>query len=102
MFLLNGARQVKEAVKIPVVYLGGVVAARDMAMLIEEGFGFIALGRATIRDPDFVNKIGRGEVAESDCDHCNRCVAAMDGGGVYCVTEKEESITSPNENSIEN
>ena len=48
------------------------------------------MGRATIRDPQFVNRLKKGEVTESDCDHCNRCVAAMDAGGVYCVTHKEE------------
>jgi hypothetical protein len=27
-----------------------------------------------------------GEITESDCDQCNRCIAAMDGGGVVCVS----------------
>jgi 2,4-dienoyl-CoA reductase-like NADH-dependent reductase (Old Yellow Enzyme family) len=61
-----------------------------MERIIDEGFEFIQMGRATIRDPQFVNKLRAGEITESDCDHCNRCVAAMDAGGVYCVTRKEE------------
>lgn len=38
-----------------------------------------------IKDPDIINKMQAGEVEASDCDHCNRCVAAMDKDGVYCV-----------------
>ncbi len=88
LFLLEGARKTKDAVSIPVIYIGGAVSKADMENLLSEGFGFIQIGRATIRDPEFVNKMKKGEVTESDCDHCNRCVAAMDAGGVFCVTRE--------------
>ncbi len=90
LFLANGARKIKDAVSIPVIYIGGAISLTDMENVINEGFGFIQMGRAIIHDPQFVNKLKNGEVAESDCDHCNRCVAAMDAGGVYCVTKMEE------------
>ena len=86
MFLLDGAKKIKDAVKIPVIYIGGAVSKRDMNAAINSGFEFIQIGRATIRNPDFVNDLKSGLIEESDCDHCNRCVAAMDGGGVYCVS----------------
>jgi 2,4-dienoyl-CoA reductase-like NADH-dependent reductase (Old Yellow Enzyme family) len=89
MFLLSGARRIKDAVKIPAVYVGGALSIDRMEAVIEEGFQFIQIGRATVRDPHFVRKLERGEIRESDCDHCNRCIATMDAGGVYCVsTEK--------------
>ncbi len=91
LFLADGARRIKDAVSIPVIYIGGVVSLTDMERIIDEGFEFIQMGRATIRDPHFVNRLRAGEITESDCDHCNRCVAAMDAGGVYCVTRKEEN-----------
>jgi len=90
MFLAEGARKIKDAVSIPVIYIGGAVSLNDMRNAINEGFGFIQMGRAIIHDPQFVNKLKNGEVIESDCDHCNRCVAAMDAGGVFCVTKTEE------------
>ena len=90
LFLAKGARRIKDAVSIPVIYIGGAVSLTGMESIIDEGFEFIQMGRATIRDPQFVNRLKKGEVTESDCDHCNRCVAAMDAGGVYCVTHKEE------------
>jgi 2,4-dienoyl-CoA reductase-like NADH-dependent reductase (Old Yellow Enzyme family) len=88
MFLLEGARRIKNAVAIPAVYVGGAVSLDSMEGVLEEGFQFIQLGRALVRDPDFVRKLEQGEVQESDCDHCNRCIAAMEGGGVYCVAHE--------------
>jgi 2,4-dienoyl-CoA reductase-like NADH-dependent reductase (Old Yellow Enzyme family) len=89
MFLLSDARKVREAVGIPVIYVGGALSRQNLEEAREGGFEFIQLGRATIRDPAFPNKLRSGEIQGSDCDHCNRCVAAMDAGGVYCVSEEK-------------
>ncbi len=87
MYLLEGARRFKEVLKIPVVYIGGILSLEDMNRAMNEGFEFVEIGRATVRDPDFVKKLEKGEITQSDCDHCNRCIAAMDAGGVHCVSE---------------
>ncbi|MFO8010867.1 MAG: NADH:flavin oxidoreductase [Dehalococcoidia bacterium] len=87
-FLLEGARRFKEALKIPVIYIGGVLSLYDMERVMDEGFEFIEIGRATVRDADFVKRLQSGEISGSDCDHCNRCIAAMDAGGVRCVAEE--------------
>jgi len=86
LFLQKGAKKIKEAVNIPVIYIGGADSLSGMQQLMDDGFGFVQIGRATIQDPDFVKKLQSGELTESPCDHCNRCVAAMDAGGVYCVS----------------
>jgi 2,4-dienoyl-CoA reductase-like NADH-dependent reductase (Old Yellow Enzyme family) len=86
LFLLAGAQRIRAAVKIPVIYIGGALSAGDIARALGEGFPLVELGRATVRDPDFPGKLQRGEIEASDCDHCNRCIAAMDAGGVYCVS----------------
>jgi 2,4-dienoyl-CoA reductase-like NADH-dependent reductase (Old Yellow Enzyme family) len=88
MFLLEGAKKIRQAVNIPVIYVGGAYKLNDMEMAIDDGFGFIQVGRVTIQDPDFVKKLQLGEITESPCDHCNRCVATMDAGGVYCVSNE--------------
>jgi 2,4-dienoyl-CoA reductase-like NADH-dependent reductase (Old Yellow Enzyme family) len=95
MFLFEGAKKIMETVKIPVIYIGGVESKADMEMAIREGFEFIQIGRATIQDPDFVKKIESGELTTSKCDHCNRCVAAMDAGGVYCVSNEIGFLNIP-------
>mgnify|MGYP000848869496 FL=1 len=89
LYLLREAVSIQEAVKIPVVYIGGVLRLEDMEYVISQGFQFIEIGRATVRDPDFVNRLQAGEISYSDCDQCNRCIATMDAGGVYCVTAHE-------------
>lgn len=85
MFLFDDARQIRKAVKIPVVLIGGITSIDHMEKAMDEGFPFIEVGRAIIKDPQIINKMQRGEVTASDCDHCNRCVAAMDKDGVRCI-----------------
>ena len=89
LFLLEGARQFRETLSIPLIYVGGVLSKGDAEKVMDDGFDFIELGRATVRDPQFVNHLKNGEISQSDCDHCNRCIAAMSVNGVYCVSEVE-------------
>lgn len=89
LFLFDQARRIKDAVDIPVAYLGGVCSVDGMNKVMKEGFEFVQIGRATIKDPDAVRKMQSGEITGVDCDHCNRCVAAMAAGGVFCVSESE-------------
>jgi len=85
LFLLEEARKVRGAVKMPLVLIGGVCSLENMAKAMDEGFDFVQVGRATIRDPNIVRKMERGEVQSSDCDHCNRCVGEINAGPVRCV-----------------
>ncbi len=85
LFLLEEARRVRGAVKIPLVLIGGVCSLAGMEKAMEEGFDFVQIGRATIRDPDIVRKMETGAVQASDCDHCNRCVGEINSGPVRCV-----------------
>jgi 2,4-dienoyl-CoA reductase-like NADH-dependent reductase (Old Yellow Enzyme family) len=89
LFLLEGAKKIKDAVKIPVVYVGGVLSLNDLETLMKDGFEFVEVGRATVRHPDWVKKLQSGEMPDSDCDHCNRCIATMERGGVYCLAEEK-------------
>jgi 2,4-dienoyl-CoA reductase-like NADH-dependent reductase (Old Yellow Enzyme family) len=87
LFLMEQAKRIKDAVKIPVAYIGGVCSLDNMEEVMKEGFKFVQIGRATIRDPDIVNKMKRGEATAVDCDHCNRCVAEMATKGIACTSE---------------
>jgi len=89
LYLLREAFSIQKAVTIPVIYIGGVLRLEDMEYVLSQGFQFIEIGRATVRDPDFVNRLETGEINYSDCDQCNRCIATMDAGGVYCVTARD-------------
>jgi len=87
LFLREGARQVRDAVRIPVGYIGGALSLEHMDSLIREGFAFVQLGRPLIRDPRFVSKLQSAEIEASDCDHCNRCIASMSADGVACFLD---------------
>jgi 2,4-dienoyl-CoA reductase-like NADH-dependent reductase (Old Yellow Enzyme family) len=87
MFFLEESRKVRDAVSIPVVLIGGICSIDNMEKAMVEGFEFVELGRALIRDPDLVRRMERGDWEASNCDHCNRCVAEMENGGVWCVSK---------------
>jgi len=89
LFLLEDARRIRAAVRIPVAYVGGALSLEQMQQVLQQGFDFIQVGRATVKDPRFAARLQAGEIEESDCDQCNRCIAVMEAGGVYCVTEEQ-------------
>ncbi|MDT4816343.1 hypothetical protein FQZ97_493890 [compost metagenome] len=72
---------------MPLVYLGGVTSADGMARAVEEGFDFLALGRALLNDPHLPQRLqDEGATWRSGCTHCNQCVASMGlPGGIRCV-----------------
>ena len=86
LYLLEHARKVRAAVKMPLVYLGGVSSQRGIEQALAEGFDAVALGRGLICQPDFVNQMVQGVSRHSGCTACNRCVAMMyTPGGTSCV-----------------
>lgn len=85
LFFLPLARQVRAAVDVPLVLLGGALSLDNLCTAMHEGFDFVAMGRALIADPDLVARMQRGEATRSRCISCNKCVAEMDRGGVRCV-----------------
>lgn len=83
-FFLPLARRFREAVRLPLMLLGGVNRLDTMERALDEGFALVALGRALIRDPDLVERLRAGELHCSRCTHCNQCVVEMDRGGTRC------------------
>jgi 2,4-dienoyl-CoA reductase-like NADH-dependent reductase (Old Yellow Enzyme family) len=84
-FFIPLARLVRKAVKMPLIYVGGVVSRSGIEEVMAENFDMIALGRALIQDPDFILKVKDGSIEKSDCNQCNKCVAEMDRDGVRCI-----------------
>jgi 2,4-dienoyl-CoA reductase-like NADH-dependent reductase (Old Yellow Enzyme family) len=92
-FFLDSARQFLAELDLPLMLLGGLNRLDSLNRAIEEGFAFVALGRALIRQPDLVQRMQRGETTESLCTHCNRCVAEMERDGTRCVFWPEEKVS---------
>ena len=59
---------------LPLVLLGGITDATSMDLAMREGFEFVAMARALLREPDLVNRIAADAATPSLCIHCNRCM----------------------------
>jgi 4,4'-dithiodibutanoate disulfide reductase len=89
-FFLPMARQVREAVKLPLMLLGGITRLDTMELAMNEGFEFVAMARALLREPDLVRKFEMGQSHQALCIPCNKCVTEMNRNGTRCVFVPEE------------
>ena len=99
LYFLPLAREIRRAVRMPLVLLGGIKSREDLNTAMREGFELAAMGRALIHDPTLIAKYAAGLGRESGCVPCNQCVAEMDReGGVCCakvpaqLTERKERV----------
>ena len=76
-YFLDDALQFRQAVKMPLIYVGGMVSLPKMEDVIQSGFIALQMARALIHDTDFVNKLRSGEVRCSECGHSNYCIGRM-------------------------
>ncbi len=84
-FFLPAARKFREALRLPLMLLGGLTRLESMQSAIAEGFEFVALGRALISEPNLVRRMEAGEIRKAPCVPCNRCVVEMERNGTRCV-----------------
>jgi len=82
------ARQFRAALDMPLILLGGINRRDTIEEAMAEGFEFVAMGRALLREPDLVNRMAKGEAQESLCVHCNKCMASI-YQGTHCVLVEE-------------
>lgn len=83
-YLLEDARQIRAAVDLPMILLGGVTDRAVMDTAMAEGFGFVAMARALLREPDLVNRLQADAGVRSLCNHCNKCMPT-NYTGTRCV-----------------
>ena len=76
-YFLEDAKEFRKAVKLPLVYVGGMVSRSSIETVLGAGFDAVQMARALIRDTDFVNKLRSGKVERSECRHSNYCIGRM-------------------------
>ena len=83
---LDFAAEVKKTVRVPVIAVGRLGDPATAAQAVAAGkTDFIALGRTLIADPQWVDKLRRGEPIRR-CLACNTCINEMRGGArIGCV-----------------
>lgn len=86
MYLLQHSRRLRQQLKMPLAYLGGVASMPSVEQAMTDGFECVVMGRPLIHAPDLVNQFQAGITTVSGCTHCNACVAMMHApGGTTCV-----------------
>ena len=83
-FFREYALRFRSALKMPLILLGGINERATIERAMDEGFEFVAMARALLKEPDLVNRMQRGETAAGSCIHCNQCVPSI-YRGTHCV-----------------
>jgi 2,4-dienoyl-CoA reductase-like NADH-dependent reductase (Old Yellow Enzyme family) len=83
-FFLPYARQFLNALSTPLILLGGITELETIESALAEGFAFVAMARALLRQPDLVNRMQAGATTSSLCIHCNKCMPTI-YTGTRCV-----------------
>lgn len=101
-YFLDDALSFKQAVKIPVIVVGGLNSETTIDKALTMGFDGIGLARALIQNPNFVNDLHSNKIKKSACTICNYCVAVMYSQKMQCYLDVKnlpkhilEEITSP-------
>ena len=88
------ALRFRSALSMPLMLLGGINRRDTMEQAMADGFDFVAMGRALLREPDLVNRLASEEAAAGVCIHCNRCMPTIYSGTRCPVIEERVSPVS--------
>ena len=85
LYFLDDARVFRKELKLPLIYVGGVVGGETASKVVdEEGFEFVQMGRALLNDPELVNHMAADAGYRCGCDHVNYCIARMYSREMAC------------------
>ncbi len=90
LYMLSAARQFVPIMKnTKLVLLGGITNREHIETGLREGFDFVAMGRALLREPDLVNKMAADPGVRSRCNHNNKCMVTV-FGRTHCVLDPDQ------------
>ena len=84
-YFMEDAKLFRRELKMPLVYVGGILSRENIEEALSAGFDAVAIARALIKDPDFINKLKAEELKHSSCDTCNYCIAVMYNEHIRCI-----------------
>lgn len=76
-YLLERARHFRRELSMPLILLGGITNLDTMRLARAEGFEFVAMGRALLREPNLLRRIQSDASTRSACVHCNECMPTI-------------------------
>ncbi|HNS42536.1 MAG TPA: NADH:flavin oxidoreductase, partial [Taishania sp.] len=94
LYMLEAARQFQPIVKnAQLILLGGINDFTHISKAFQEGFDFVAMGRALLREPEIINNIIKDPYKSGLCIHCNKCMFSV-YSTTNCVFTKEYATSS--------
>jgi 2,4-dienoyl-CoA reductase-like NADH-dependent reductase (Old Yellow Enzyme family) len=91
-YMLPMARRFRERLDMPLMLLGGINKRRTLDLAMAEGFEYVAMARALLREPDLVNRMREGRAVEGACIHCNRCMPTIYSRTRCPVAEEQGAV----------
>lgn len=76
-YLIEQARQFRRELSMPLILVGGITDLESMRQARAEGFDFVAMGRALLREPNLLHTIASRPDTRSACIHCNECMPTI-------------------------
>ena len=94
-YFLDKARRFLTKLEMPVILLGGINRLDTVTSALSEGFAFVAMARALLREPDLVNRMASGDAQTGVCIHCNRCMPTIYTGTRCALIDPEPIAAGP-------
>ncbi|MFZ5846609.1 MAG: NADH:flavin oxidoreductase [Actinomycetota bacterium] len=90
-YMLPMARRFRERLDLPLMLLGGITRRETLDLAMAEGFEYVAMARALLREPDLLRRMQDGVADEGLCIHCNRCMPTI-YSRTHCPVVEEEQL----------
>ncbi len=90
-YMLPMARRFRERLDLPLMLLGGINKRETLDLAMAEGFEYVAMARALLREPDLVNRMRDEGVTSGICIHCNRCMPTI-YSRTHCPIAEQPSV----------
>lgn len=91
-YFLDDALKFREALDMPLVYVGGLVTRQKIDEVLNDGFEAVQMGRALLNEPGFANRMLMEENARCSCKHSNYCIARMYTLDMACHQHLQEEL----------
>lgn len=91
-YFRDKALRFRAGLAMPLMLLGGINRRSTMEQAMADGFEFVAMGRALLREPDLVERLSSDRAAAGVCIHCNLCMPTI-YSGTRCPVVAPEPTT---------
>ncbi len=76
-YFRDRALRFRAGLGLALMLLGGINRRETMERAMADGFEFVAMGRALLREPDLVERLRAEPDGAGRCIHCNRCMPTI-------------------------